>query len=101
MPRRLAAPCRQPGCPDLDCQEHRSKSPDRRASASTRGYGRRWQRLRLMYLRHNPICEARGCERPATDVDHKKPKRDGGTDEVENLQALCHSHHSQKTARGM
>jgi 5-methylcytosine-specific restriction protein A len=54
-----------------------------------------------MYLRIHPICEIDGCGQVATDLDHKKPKRDGGTDAADNLQALCHSHHSQKTARGM
>ena len=36
----------------------------------------------------------------ATEVDHVLPMADGGAmyDEA-NLQALCKSHHSQKTAR--
>lgn len=37
---------------------------------------------------------------PATDVDHITRIEEGGDpwDET-NLQGLCHSHHSQKTAR--
>lgn len=35
---------------------------------------------------------------PATDVHHKVAKVDGGTDEESNLEALCHSCHSKKTA---
>jgi len=35
----------------------------------------------------------------ATDVDHIVPIDAGGTDEMSNLQALCHSCHSMKTAR--
>jgi hypothetical protein len=27
------------------------------------------------------------------------PKVDGGRDELDNLQSLCHAHHSMKTAR--
>ena len=40
------------------------------------------------------------CGELATNVDHIIPRRDGGADESNNFQALCHSHHSQKTARG-
>lgn len=53
-----------------------------------------------MVLRRDPICKADGCEEPSTDVDHIIPRREGGQDTMENLQGLCHSHHSQKTAQG-
>lgn len=100
MPRNPAKPCSHPGCPNLNCEIHGRRAPDnRRPSAAARGYGRRWQRLRRMYLRSNPLCEHEGCDQAATDVDHIKPRSQGGTDEWENLQALCHSHHSQKTAK--
>ena len=69
-----------------------------RGSPSKRGYGRRWQHLRHWFLKRHPICEWPGCTLPATDVDHIKPKRRGGLDASENLQALCHAHHSVKTA---
>lgn len=74
-----------------------------RGSAASRGYDRRWQKKRRAFLREHPLCVA--CERAgltvaATDVDHIKPKRDGGTDDPENLQALCHACHSKKTASG-
>jgi 5-methylcytosine-specific restriction endonuclease McrA len=39
------------------------------------------------------------CGEPATDVDHVLRKAAGGRDEETNLQSLCHSHHSAKTAR--
>jgi 5-methylcytosine-specific restriction protein A len=57
-----------------------------------------------MYLRANPLCvdpfDLHGDEPvPAQHVDHILPKNDGGTDEWENLQALCHSCHSKKTVR--
>ena len=98
MPRRLATPCSVPGCPNLDCQVHRRRADDRRPSAAARGYGRRWRRLRLMKLRASPMCQVEGCKQAATDVDHIEPKRDGGTDAWDNLQSLCHAHHSRKTA---
>jgi len=34
----------------------------------------------------------------ATEVDHIVPLRAGGTNDAENLQALCKSCHSRKTA---
>ena len=70
---------------------------ERRASPSRRGYGRRWQRLRMMVLRRDPICTVPGCLQSSTDADHIVPKRDGGTDSMDNLQGLCKRHHSRKT----
>jgi 5-methylcytosine-specific restriction endonuclease McrA len=43
--------------------------------------------------------ECAECGAPATDVDHVIPLADGGSNDIGNLQALCHSHHSAKTAR--
>lgn len=78
---------------------------DQRASASKRGYDRRWRRLRLMYLRANPLCADpfdlhANHVVAAVHVDHIIPKRNGGTDEWDNLQGLCASCHSHKTAGG-
>jgi len=53
-----------------------------------------------MYLRSHPICEEPGCGQAATDVHHRVAKRDGGLDQFKNLEALCHSHHSKRTAAG-
>ncbi len=100
MPHRLALPCRQPGCPNLNCQVHTVERQDVRPPAAVRGYDYRWQRLRLMFLRAHPICQCEdGCTQAATDVHHKVPLDEGGKNEWDNLQALCHSHHSKKTAR--
>lgn len=38
------------------------------------------------------ICGAR-----ATEVDHITPRAEGGTDDMENLMAICHQHHLAKT----
>jgi len=34
----------------------------------------------------------------ATQVDHIKPKAEGGTDDLDNLQAICADCHADKTA---
>lgn len=57
-----------------------------------------------MVLHDNPLCvdcQAQGFARAATDVDHIIAKRFGGTDEMDNLQPLCHECHSRKTNREM
>ncbi len=79
---------------------------ERRESACRRGYDRTWQRLAEAFLQVNPLCRAclddgRGPV-SATQVDHVIAF-DGRNDvrrlDWSNLQALCHSCHSAKTAR--
>jgi 5-methylcytosine-specific restriction protein A len=112
MPRRAASACSRPGCPGLvrdgvcsTCGPRRVVTDRRhdaqRGTAAQRGYGGRWQRVRLMYLRANPLCvecAAQGRTEAATDVDHIVARRNGGTDDWDNLQSMCHSCHSRKTA---
>lgn len=116
MARRPGHPCKSPGCPSIVaaggggyCADHARDNTrgrlydEQRASSAQRGYGRRHQRLRRMFLAANPICvdpenRHRGEVRASTDMDHIIPKSKGGTDKWDNLQALCHSCHSAKTA---
>ncbi len=112
MSQRAAHPCHAPGCANLVqsgayCTTHQParKREDDRASASTRGYGATWRRLRQMILARSPVCadpfgDHQGRLVLATDVDHIIAKRDGGQDIESNLQALCHACHSRKTAGG-
>jgi 5-methylcytosine-specific restriction protein A len=44
------------------------------------------------------LCVHPACGKLATDVDHILARRDGGTDQWDNLRAFCHPHHSQRTA---
>lgn len=76
-----------------------------RESASKRGYGSNWQHVRKAALiRDGYQCQACGMllGRKSRDahVDHIIPKREGGTNELSNLQTLCHGCHSRKTMRG-
>lgn len=116
MPWKPLKPCCQQGCSaksdERFCPLHRveqkrvmhSAIDSRRGSASERGYDAKWRRIRALFLKQNPLCVAQQpdglvCNRPATDVDHIVPLRLGGSNQFINLQALCHSCHSRKTAR--
>jgi 5-methylcytosine-specific restriction protein A len=77
----------------------------KRPNAHQRGYTRRWQRLRLSFLRSHPLCAAcasEGLVKAASDVDHIVPHRGDSTLfwDMANLQSLCASCHARKTARG-
>ena len=78
---------------------HTGKHLRPRPTAHERGYGAAWRRLRAEVLDDEPLC--RVCGRIATDVDHIRPKRRGGSDDRSNLQPLCKAHHSAKTLRGL
>jgi len=109
MPHKPLPPCAYPGCPALAeaggryCAAHKAKAnkaeQERRGTSTQRGYGSRWQRLRVLVLARDPVCRYPGCAELSTDVDHIVPKSQGGADAMDNLQGLCHEHHSLKTAR--
>ena len=67
-------------------------------TTTQRGYGADWRRRRASQLRAHPVCEWPQCGRPATEVDHIRPKVQGGSDEAANLQSLCAWHHRRKTS---
>ncbi|GAB5387073.1 MAG: hypothetical protein Alpg2KO_00410 [Alphaproteobacteria bacterium] len=69
----------------------------KRGSAGSRGYGRKWRKLRARFLTKNPDCVS--CGRVATVVDHILPLNDGGGNEMGNLQALCRDCHAKKTGK--
>jgi 5-methylcytosine-specific restriction protein A len=114
MPYASSKICTRPGCAGLVrggvcsvCgprrKERDAQHDARRGTAASRGYDGRWQRIRMAYLKGHPLCAECLKEHRvtvATDVDHIIPKRDGGSDADGNLQALCHSCHSRKTAGG-
>jgi len=105
MPRAPLRLCSKPGCSRLTrkryCGIHQSQMEAQynreRGSAHERGYGRRWRKIRKAFLKDNPFCVS--CGDVATEVDHIIPKTQGGKDEYDNLQSLCKSCHSSKTAK--
>lgn len=78
-----------------------------RKSAAERGYGNEWRKLRDRILgRDKRLCQPclrQGRTTLATEVDHKIPKAEGGTDDEGNLEAICNQDpflcHSKKTAQ--
>jgi len=116
MPNRPKSPCSYPGCPVLldkpgKCDKHaqtkrsgwskdRAKQPV--MTTTERGYGYAWRKIRdSVMLRDQGLCQvclSNGRTRLAAEVDHITRKADGGTDDVENLQAICRECHRLKTA---
>jgi len=76
-----------------------------RPSGAERGYGSAWRKVRDAYIKDNPWCAdpfgvhlMPGHAELATHVDHVVPLKAGGTDDPSNLQSLCTSCHSRKSA---
>lgn len=111
MPARPPKPCAHPGCVALvrkgRCPAHEriagSFADAARGTSTERGYGSAWRRLRLRVLRRDcGLCQP--CLRAnrvtlAQQVDHIIPKAEGGSDDMENLEAICAPCHNVKTQR--
>ncbi|MBV8780945.1 MAG: HNH endonuclease [Phycisphaerae bacterium] len=77
---------------------------DNRPSSSARGYGRLWQKVRLIHLRENPLCVQclkAGDTVSATVVDHIVPHKGDYARfwNQDNWQSLCARCHNRKTAK--
>jgi 5-methylcytosine-specific restriction protein A len=99
-PWKPASRCATNGCPELThkarCPKHsREIEQKRREKEHWRDYGPEWRIIRKKILRAEPNC--RNCGQPATEVDHIKPLKEGGTHDLENLRPLCKSCHSRRT----
>lgn len=74
----------------------------RPGSRHERGYGTSWDKLRLTILARDghlcQPCRTAGRYTPARTVDHIIPRSKGGTDDPENLRAICDACHAEKTA---
>jgi 5-methylcytosine-specific restriction protein A len=66
-------------------------------------YGKGWKKKRARILRRDGYrcqcddCRITGNPRPATEVDHKVPVEQGGTNDDSNLQAINGECHKRKT----
>lgn len=112
MPMQAPKPCAHPGCSVLvrdgssRCPSHKSpKKPtgfSRQLTKTERGYGYAWQKLREVVLQRDSglcqMCRAKGLLRVGNICDHKTPKAEGGTDDLDNLQIVCKPCHTLKTA---
>lgn len=73
-----------------------------RDKVTKKRYGRAWKRIRDKYASEHPFCELcfkRGIIVPTEEIHHKKPLREGGTHDRDNMIALCKSCHSQIHAK--
>ena len=111
MPSKVPRPCRATMCPGKTverhgyCEKHAHLATgwtQRRHGKGGRG-GRPWRRKRDRVLRRdNYLCQP--CMRaeriqPASEVDHIVGLACGGTDDDDNLEAICTPCHKAKTAR--
>lgn len=108
MPGRAPSPCSKAGCSVLvvagrgPCPKHvkqnRERERERRKRQGPRPYDKQiWRRRSRYKLSLDPMCQARGCNQVATEVDHIDG--DATNNAMSNLQSLCKPHHSRKTAR--
>lgn len=111
MPQAAPKPCAAVGCGVLvrdgssRCAAHKvvagTFGDKRRGSRHERGYGTAWdKRRRRILARDAGICQAclPGAVHVGTEVDHRVPKAEGGTDDDANLQTICRDAHRAKTA---
>ena len=107
MPR-AAHVCTTPGCPTLttggQCPVCMARSERRRGTRQQRGYGARWVRARLPYLRRHPLCVLCGAVSEVPD-HHPRSRRElvaanvADPDAWEHLRALCTPCHAAETAK--
>lgn len=84
-------------------QQRKKEFDTTRESAPKRGYGRRWQSLAKRVRQEEPLCRcclALGITKATAEVDHIIPHKGDQTLfwDRGNLQGLCKSCHSRKTA---
>ena len=107
MPLLPKKPCAYPGCPATIregryCPTHKTKAGReynkyQRSPDHNKIYGRRWRKIRELYISKHPLCEhclEAGRYVPVDEVHHIRPVDDGGTHAEDNLVSLCKSCHT-------
>lgn len=108
MPNAAPRPCTQPGCGALvhdgtgRCPKHPRAAWAKKTTATKRVTGRRLQAMRERLFMASPLCVE--CERLgrvtlATQRDHVIPLAEGGSDDDDNVQGLCHACHDAKSKK--
>ena len=109
MPSRALRVCGHAGCGVVSteglCYKHKKLhgwlSDTTRGNRHQRGYGTKWNKLRLKVLKrdnHQCVhCKKQNKITYANQVDHITPKSQGGNDALCNLQSLCLCCHCLKT----
>ncbi len=103
MPKRKCLLCPETAVPGGSrCEKHGgnksgwAKYKARNPARAAKYQSEHWRIRRDRTLREEPNC--RRCGAPSTDVDHIVALADGGGFfDRENLQALCHTCHKEKT----
>jgi len=103
MPMKPHSVCSYPGCGAYAvklgrCEQHKHKPWIKHTRQEYDiDYGARWRKIRQAVLVRDDglccVCKRKG----ATEVDHIIPKSQGGSDDDENLQAICKQCHWIKT----
>lgn len=106
--------CNRPGCRTLTrndggmCDAHQKRDHTTTkpiAECDQFASGRRWRKLRAMFIAEHPLCSdcfEAGRIRAVEEVHHIESRRDAPDRayDVDNLMALCKSCHSRRTAHG-
>ena len=96
--------CSEPGCPRLSIsgsqyctiheRQHRLSEKRKRKLTHSKYYdSSEWKKLSKRFLDANPMCEL--CEKRSEIAHHIIPRKQGGSDEVGNLMAVCRSCHGR------
>lgn len=111
MPKKAKRPCRRCKVATSNsngyCDDHQDSAvgwyqSNEGKTTSQRGYGYQWEKKKQRVIkRDRGLCMPhlrRGFPVPFAEVDHIRSKKNGGGNELSNLQCICTECHKEKTA---